>query len=106
MLNYWHFDKDRKSGITSFYLDPKDFEQWMKQNNAEYTGNYAAGVLLDNFVVSASRGYAFFYEHYLNAWSSDYLVYFIPYKAGYQHEKAYDQLWAEWLRFEEEAATA
>ena len=101
MMHYWDFDKDKKSQITSFFLNPCDLEKWMYQNKAEYTGNYVEGVLQDSFVVATKRGYAFFYDHCLNAWSSDYAVYFIPYKAGGKHMKSYDKLWAEWLTFED-----
>ena len=103
MLNYWNFNKDKKSTITSFYLAHSDLSKWMYQNKAEYTGEYVDGVLLDSFVVSTNRGYAFFYEHFLNEWSSDYAVYFIPYKSGKKHLKAYDNLWANWLDFESKA---
>ena len=103
MLHYWNFNKDRKSTITSFYLAHSDLDKWMYQNKAEYTGEYVEGVLLDSFVVSTKRGYAFFYEHVLNCWSSDYAVYFIPYKSGEKHLKAYDRLWAEWMDFESKA---
>ena len=101
MLNYWNFNKDKKNLITSFYLNPNDLDKWMYQNKASYTGNYVEGVLHDSFVLETKRGYAFFYDHYLNEWSSDYEVYFIPYKAGEMHMLSYDKLWAEWMEFED-----
>ncbi len=102
-MHYWHFNKG-KDTVTSFYLDPADFDKWMQQNKAEFTGDYVTGVLQDSFVVATKRGYAFFYEHYLNEWSSDYAVYFISYKSGEKHLKAYDRLWADWLQFAAENA--
>lgn len=106
MINYWHFCKDKETQITQFYLNPYDLDKWMYQNKAGYTGCFVDGCLQDNFVVETKRGYAFFYEHFLNAWSSDFKVYFIPYKAGEKHMPAYDQLWAEWYDFEARAETA
>lgn len=100
MLNYWNFSKHRNT-VTSFYLDPKDFDKWMYQNRGEYTGDFVEGCLLDSFVIATKRGYAFFYENALNSQSSDYAVYFIPYKSGKKHLKAYDHLWANWYEFEE-----
>lgn len=87
--------------VTAFYLNPCKFDLWVKQNNASYTGNYFPGCLLDNFVMDCKRGYAFFYEHYVNSNASDYIVYFIPYKAGEDHEKEYDLLWAEFIEKED-----
>ena len=106
MLNYWNFCKDKNSTITVFYLDPADLDKWLYQNKAEYTGSYVEGCLQDNFVVSTKRGYAFFYEHILNEWSSDFGVFFIPYKSGEKHMESYDFLWSEWFDFEQKAETA
>ena len=92
MLNYWHFCKG-KDHVTRFYLDPADLDKWMNQNKAEYTGDFVDGCLQDNFIVATKRGYAFIYEHVLNAWCSDFEVSFIPYK--YDDSK----LWAEWNQF-------
>lgn len=63
-----------KNKITKFYIAPEYLEMWMHQNKAEYTGDFVDGVLLDNFVLSTQRGFAFVYEHYLNPNQSDYLV--------------------------------
>ena len=82
-----------KDHVTRFYLDPADLDKWMNQNKAEYTGDFVDGCLQDNFVVATKRGYAFIYEHVLNAWCSDFEVSFIPYK--YDDSK----LWAEWHQF-------
>ena len=50
--------------------------KWMHQNNAEYTGEFFDGCLLDNFIVSCKNGVAALYEHYCNEWSSCYEVHF------------------------------
>ena len=62
--------------MTIFRLDPKALNKWMHQNEAEYTGDYFYGTLLDNFTVITKRGFAAIYEHYVNCWTSDYLVKF------------------------------
>lgn len=65
------------NGITRFYIGSgKEFKTWCKQNAAQYTGAYVEGCLLDNFIMITKRGYAAFYEHYLNEWRSDYSVEF------------------------------
>ena len=99
MLNYWHFNKE--DGVTAAYIGSTDFGQWMKQNQGEYTGEYVEGCLLDSFVVATKRGYAFFYEHFLNTGSSDYEMFFIPYKEAEKHNPNYDVLWSEWFEFED-----
>lgn len=105
-MKYWDFSKDKESNVTSFYLSPgEDFNTWMHQNKAEYTGAFVDGCLLDSFVVSTKRGYAFMYEHARSAWTSDYTVYFVPYtelKKG--SGNAADKLWAAWYEFEDAAA--
>lgn len=66
-------------GVTCFRLDPgAAFEKWVHQNGAIYTGDYIEGCLLDNFVMATQRGYAAFYENYINEWKSDYYVEFQP----------------------------
>jgi len=90
--------------MTSFYLNPLHFEKWMHQNRASYTGMFVEGCLLDSFVLETRRGYAFIYEHYLNANSSDYMVIFVPYKAA--HKPEYDKAFADWYDFEERSETA
>ena len=79
--------------MTTFRIGPADLEKWMHQNEAEYTGAFAPGCLLDNFVLACKRGFAAFYEHYLNCWSSDYLVEFEPGPA--------QGVWKNWYEFEE-----
>lgn len=66
-------------GVTCFRLSPgEELEKWIHQNGAEYTGDYIEGCLLDNFVMYTPRGYAAFYESYVNEWTSDYYVEFQP----------------------------
>ncbi len=67
-----------RTGPTTFLIAPRDLPKWIRQNRAEYTGDFAEGCLLDNFVLSCRRGFAAVYEHYLNCWSSDYLIEFEP----------------------------
>lgn len=79
--------------MTKFHIGAADLEKWMHQNRAEYTGVFVEGCLLDNFVVATKRGFAAFYEHYLNEWSSDYIVEFQPGPA--------QTVWRRWYEFEE-----
>lgn len=53
-----------------------DPEKWMHQNQAETTGDFVEGCLLDNFIVQCKHGVAALYEHYCNCWSSCYEVHF------------------------------
>jgi hypothetical protein len=48
----------------------------MYQNKAICTGDFIQGCLLDNFLVQCEHGIAAVYEHFLNEWSSCYLVRF------------------------------
>lgn len=61
--------------MTRFYISQSNINMWLHQNEAE-TLEFREGCLADNFIVGTKRGYAAIYEHYLNAWSSDYLVEF------------------------------
>lgn len=83
------------NSITRFYIGSgKEFKTWCKQNAAQYSGAYVEGCLLDNFVMMTKRGFAAFYEHYLNEWCSDYYVEFQPGPA--------QDVWANWYKFEKE----
>lgn len=79
--------------VTAFHIRGSDVERWMRQNQAKYTGVLIEGCLLDNFVLVCKRGFAAFYEHYLNEWTSDYLVEF---ESG-----AAQTVWKRWYEFEE-----
>ena len=93
------YTEKNAAGVTRFRLDPGPaFEKWAHQNGAEYTGDYIAGCLLDNFIMATPRGYAAFYEHYLNEWNSDYYVEFQPGPA--------QNLFSNWYEFERKEANA
>lgn len=64
--------------ITRFYMEPQQLGKWMYQNDAEYTGMFIEGCLLDNFVVMTRRGFAAVYEHYVNPNQSNYYIEFQP----------------------------
>ena len=81
--------------MTRFYIDPKNLEKWLHQNEAEYTGDFVDGCLLDSFVVWTKNGVAAVYEHYLNAWSSDYLIEF--------ERGSADEVWTNWYLFADRA---
>lgn len=61
--------------ITTFYLNPSDLEKWLHQNGAECVDG-VEGCLQDNFLAFTRRGVAIIREHYLSAWSSDFIVEF------------------------------
>lgn len=90
--------------MTRFYVGSTQLNKWMHQNKASYTGMFVEGCLLDSFVLETRRGYAFVYEHYLNANSSDYYVEFVPYKNAHMPE--YDKAFADWYVFEKKAESA
>ena len=82
------------AGVTCFRLEPgAAFEKWIHQNGAEYTGDYIEGCLLDSFVMVTRRGFAAFYENYINEWTSDYYVEFQP--------GAAQAVFSNWYKFEE-----
>lgn len=78
-------------GITTFRIGSTELKRWMHQNRAEYTGDIIVGCLLDNFVLECKRGFAAVYEHYLNEWTSDYLIEF---EAGDA-----ETVWKRWDEF-------
>lgn len=82
--------------ITTFYLrGGKDFEKWVYQNKAEYSGNYVEGCLLDNFIMVTKRGFAAFYEVPCTTWTSKYRVEF--------QKGAAQDVWRKWYEFEDAA---
>ena len=90
------YTKKNAAGVTCFRLDPgQALEKWIHQNGAEYAGDYVEGCLLDNFVMATRRGYAAFYEQYINEWTSDYYVEFQPGPA--------QAVFANWYAFERKA---
>lgn len=80
--------------ITIFQINPLNLEKWIHQNQAEYTGDYVEGVLLDNFILQCKNGYAVFYEKEQNEWTSIYEVEF-------QRANAND-VFDRWYRFIDE----
>ena len=92
--NYFY---DPENPVKEFYLNPVQFEKWKHQNAADYTDDYFPGCLLDNFVLSCRRGYAFLYENYVNSNMSNYLVKFLPYKAP---QKVFNALFGEFYDLE------
>lgn len=78
--------------MTTIRLSPDYLEMWMKQNRAEYTGDFLEGCLLDNFMVWTKRGAAAVYEYPLNSWSSEYRIEFEPGDA--------ENVWRRWYDFE------
>ena len=78
--------------VTKFYIDSNNLEKWIHQNNAEYTGAFYEGCLLDNFVLVTDKGFAAVYEHYVNCWTSDY---YVEYQKG-----AAQKVWKKWYDFE------
>ena len=78
MFNSEIFAK-KKEGVTTFQIGIGEMNKWIHQNNAECTGDFVEGVLADSFILACKRGTAAVYEHYLNEWSSNYMVLFVPY---------------------------
>ncbi len=72
-------------------------EKWMHQNKAEYTGAYVEGNLIDNSILACKRGYCAVYERHVNEWTSEHVFKFVPYKDF----KGVDELFAEFMDFEE-----
>ena len=85
--------------MTRFYLAPDQLDKWVYQNKGEYTA-CVEGALQDSVVVAAKRGWAMVYEHYVNEWTSNFYVEFVPYK----NEAEVDKLWKDWYTFEEKAS--
>ena len=80
---------ERRERLTKFRL--YDLDKWTAQNRAECI-DFVEGCLLDNLVYECKRGTAFIFEEYVSAWTSAYMVYFIPYKEQ-ENNAEYDALW-------------
>ena len=81
------------NGIYEFFISgEKELERFIKNNHAEYTGCYIEGSLIDNFVMSTSKGYAAFYESHRNEWTSWWRV---EYQTGFAQD-----MWRHWYEFE------
>ena len=79
-----------------YVLNPSAINKFMHQNNAEYTGDFVEGSLLDNFIISCKRGFIAVYEKYVNPNSSEYLFKF----AAYKNKEDVDCLFSEFIEFE------
>ena len=84
--------------VTCFRINSgKEFDRWMHQNGGTFSGEWVDGCLIDSFIIATRRGYAAFYEHYVNTWTSDYYVEFQPgaaqdvFKTWYEFEEAAEQ---------------
>ena len=75
----------------TIFLLKGDINKWLHQNQAEYTGDFFEGCLLDNFIVSCKNGIAALYEHYSNCWSSCYEVHFG--RTEKEKRKIYDEFY-------------
>ena len=62
--------------MKKFLVGSCDMDRWLHQNEAELSGDYFEGCLLDNFFVWTKNGSAGIYEHFLNPNASCYLVEF------------------------------
>lgn len=81
----------------------RNFDKWLHQNGAKYTGAFFEGVLLDNFVLDCKRGYAAVYERYVNPNMSEYEIRFAPYR----DKEAISELWGEFYgRYDEHEGSA
>ena len=56
------------------YLDPSRLQEFCEKNHIGEQIDSFEGALLDGFIAAFPGGYAAFYPHYLNEWSSDYYV--------------------------------
>jgi hypothetical protein len=74
-----------------------DEEKWMHQNEAKYTTAYVEGTLLDNYILECKRGWCAVYERYATPNSSYHEFRFAPFK----NQRECDELWAEFMAFEE-----
>lgn len=82
-------------GATVFRVSNE--EKWMHQNGAEFTGAYVEGTLLDNYILQCKRGWCAVYERYATPNSSYHEFRFVP----YSDQRGCDELWAEFMEFEE-----
>lgn len=95
-----------KGKIIEFYISADQVEKWMHQNKACYSGAFVDGVLLDNFGIDTEKGFAFFYEHAVNEWTSNYRVEYAISKeknedGKYKHCEEWKTVWNNWYDFEE-----
>ena len=66
--------------MKQYILSPGNLDKFLYQNRAEVI-DCIEGCLLDNLLCYTRRGIMMIREHYLNCYSSDYEVSFVPFKA-------------------------
>ena len=90
--------------IIKFYMNADQLEKWMYQNKACYTGYFVEGSFLDNFVLDTEIGFVFFYEDYVNCWTSRY---YVEYAINRKKKpcKAWKTAFKKWYEFEEKRET-
>lgn len=76
------------------YLDPSRLNEFCEKNQIGEALDAFEGTLLDGFIAAFPGGYAAFYPHYLNEWSS---VYYVEY--GYGNAS---NVWHNWDKFMEQ----
>lgn len=76
------------------YLDPSRLQEFCEKNQIGEQIDSFEGTLLDGFIAAFPGGYAAFYPHYINEWSSDYYV-----EYGYGEAR---NVWYNWNKFMEQ----
>lgn len=74
--------------VQTFRTNTAGLNKFIQEHNAEYTGDFVDGTLLDNFMLGCDNGYAAVFEIALTCWTSCYEI-------QYQEGKATD-VWNEW----------
>ena len=87
--------------VKTYELGSVDLDKWLyqngiKENDLEYV-DVIEGCLVDNYLISCKNGLAMLKEHYLNSWTSDYILSF----ARYGDKEAVDKVWNAWDEFQE-----
>ena len=63
-----------EKGIVSFCINSDLFTEWLNKQGYIYYDGFFEGCLIDNFFFSVNGFNIAVYEHYVNCWSTDYLV--------------------------------
>ena len=66
--------------MKQYTLSAGNLDKFLYQNRAEVI-DCIEGCLLDNLLCYTRRGILMLKEHYINCWTSDYIVSFVPFKA-------------------------
>ena len=76
--------------MKEYTISASNLDKFLYQNNAEVI-DCIEGTLIDNLLCYTKRGILLLKEHYLNCWSSDYQVFFVPFNATKgEHEDIFD----------------